>query len=184
MRRSASAAFLNGSNQQAKAAPSPSVSQKPDLIERLRAAAPDDRVELLEDHVRREVARVLGRDPALLIDPRQGFFQMGMDSLTSVQLTRALEAAFERSLPSTLTFNFPTLATLTAFLAKELFATVPAGATRPARGRENSPDHTSIRDSSGSGAPAASVSYNDETASEDELLELLAVRLEQVRWNP
>ena len=87
-----------------------------------------------------EVARVLGRDPAQAIDPRQGFFEMGMDSLTSIQLRRALEAAVERPLPATLTFNFPTIATLTAFLANELFSATPGPGSVPA----NDPDHGAL----------------------------------------
>ena len=65
------------------------------FMQRLEAVAPDDRLEMLEDQVRREVARVLERDQAQAIDPRQGFFEMGMDSLTSLQLRCALEAGVE-----------------------------------------------------------------------------------------
>ncbi len=127
------------------------------------------------------VAGVLQRDPALPIDRRQGFFEMGMDSLTSIQLRRTLEAEVERSLPATLTFNFPTIAALTEFLAKELSA-APVTATGLAPERVAIPRSAVAHDSLPAGALAAAETCDDVIASEDELLDLLASKVEQVRW--
>ena len=54
---------------------------------------------------------------------------MGMDSLMSVELGRRLERGVGRSLPSTLTFNYPNVAALAEFLDREVVAPtiVPAG---------------------------------------------------------
>jgi acyl transferase domain-containing protein/NADPH:quinone reductase-like Zn-dependent oxidoreductase/NAD(P)-dependent dehydrogenase (short-subunit alcohol dehydrogenase family)/acyl carrier protein/ubiquinone/menaquinone biosynthesis C-methylase UbiE len=108
--------------------PAPAAVVTDDFRRRWEEIRPEGRVELLENEVRLVVARILGRDPMSPIDPRQGFFEMGMDSLTSVQLRRTLESRIGRPLPATLTFNFPTLEALTAYLAGEILAT-PQGLT-------------------------------------------------------
>ena len=46
----------------------------------------------------------------------QGFFQMGMDSLMSVELRKKLEVLTGRSLPAMLTFKYPTPAAIVEFL--------------------------------------------------------------------
>jgi NAD(P)-dependent dehydrogenase (short-subunit alcohol dehydrogenase family)/acyl carrier protein len=87
-----------------------------DMLNRTPAAA---RPSLIAELVRKEVAAVLGLSPDdAAIEPQAGFFDLGMDSLTSVELRRRLEVAVGRSLPSTLTFNYPTLSALSGFLAQ------------------------------------------------------------------
>ena len=61
---------------------------------------------------------------------RRGLFDLGMDSLMSVELKSRLEATVGQPLPTTLTFKYPTVAVLTDFLARELgVETVAAGPT-------------------------------------------------------
>jgi len=62
------------------------------LIRRLQGAHPRDRRELLSAHVQEEVRRILGVAPSQPLDSQRGLFQMGMDSLMSVELARSLEA--------------------------------------------------------------------------------------------
>jgi hypothetical protein len=60
-------------------------------------------------------------------------FDMGMDSLMSVELKRRLERGVGRKLPSTLTFNYPNAAALASFLARELHVgSVTAASPTPA----------------------------------------------------
>jgi len=75
---------------------------------------------LIADFLRREVRRALGLEADAAIDPDQGFFSMGMDSLMAVELRRRIEAASGLDLPNTLLFNFPNLAALTAHLRDAL----------------------------------------------------------------
>ena len=75
-------------------------------------------VELIETEVRRLFALPAGS----ALDPDRGFFDMGMDSLMSVELKNRLEAALERSLPGTLTLNYPTISALADFLEPPLDA--------------------------------------------------------------
>lgn len=57
-----------------------------------------------------------------------GFFELGLDSLMSVELKRRLESAVKKPLPSTLTFNYPNVASLAGFLLTKLFASPVAPA--------------------------------------------------------
>ena len=93
--------------------------QTSDFVERLRAASPAERKRQLLRFIQVEVAGVLGLG-AQLPDPEQGFFEMGMDSLLSLEFKTRLETALARSLPVTLVFDHPTSESLTAFLVNEI----------------------------------------------------------------
>ena len=67
--------------------------------------------------IRRQAAHVLGLGSGGQIDPQQGFFALGMDSLTSIELRNRLQAILGRTLPSTLAFDYPTSQSLAAHLA-------------------------------------------------------------------
>lgn len=94
---------------------------------RLRALDPTQRTEALGRYLQDEVAHVLGRDPTLGIDPQQGFFSLGMDSLMAVELRAKLEQDLGLALPATLAFDRSTLAALQTELQMLLF---PATADR------------------------------------------------------
>jgi acyl carrier protein len=86
---------------------------------RLTAAAPDDRQSLLLELVRAEVASVLGhtRD---VIDPDRGLRDLGLDSLTAVELRNRLRSATGLTLPAGLVFDHPTPQDLAAHLGELL----------------------------------------------------------------
>jgi acyl transferase domain-containing protein/SAM-dependent methyltransferase/acyl carrier protein len=89
-------------------------------VDRLQAAGVEQRHELLLEFVRGEVAAVLGIDSVATVSPEAGLFELGMDSLMSVELRRRLAQGIGRNLPSTLTFNYPNAGALADFLAREL----------------------------------------------------------------
>src|SRR5205814_2969352 len=91
-----------------------------DILRRLQAARPEERHDLLVEHVRAAVARVLRLAPGTEIELGRGLFDLGMDSLMSVELKSRLEASLGRPLPSTLTFNYPNVGALVDYLEKEL----------------------------------------------------------------
>jgi acyl transferase domain-containing protein/SAM-dependent methyltransferase len=104
----------------------------PGLIERLTRTPVGARRELLVEFVRNEVALVMGLDESKPIALELGLFEMGMDSLMSVELRRRLERGVGRSLPSTLTFNHPNVNALVTFLERNLWqVTSPATAPPP-----------------------------------------------------
>jgi acyl transferase domain-containing protein len=113
----------NGSASPIRAAPA-TVAQDTGvtLLDQLLRAAPVTQHEVLVAIVRQEVAKVLGVDSADDVPLDKGLFEMGMDSLMSVELKRRLERAYGRSLPATLTFNYPNVTALVAFLQRSLTA--------------------------------------------------------------
>jgi acyl carrier protein len=78
-------------------------------------ADPEERRSLLERHLREQIAQVLGWQTTE-IDPQKGFFDLGMDSLTSVELKNRLQTSLNCELPTTLIFDYPTLDTLLGYL--------------------------------------------------------------------
>ncbi len=90
---------------------------KLDILKQLQQTPEDDRHEVLLGFIQAQAAKVLGLATPRELDPERGFFEMGMDSLTSVELRRRLETSFEEQLPSTLTFNYPNVAALTNYIA-------------------------------------------------------------------
>ncbi|MHB1132627.1 MAG: type I polyketide synthase [Chloroflexota bacterium] len=160
----------------AQPAPSKPVEAGSNLLKQLRAVNDDERHHLLLARVRWQVAKVLGRDPSRPIDDRQGLFEMGLDSLMSVDLKGRLEADFACSLPSTLTFNYPTVEALARYLRAEV---LDASSSRSAASA------VTVAPPSGQSAavvrPQAAPSVEPEALSEDELASLLARKLEQMR---
>ena len=93
------------------------------LSRRLEQEPPEARRELLLDFIRAEVAAVLGVSGQDTLPLDRGLFEMGMDLLMSVELRSWLERGMGRGLPSTLTFNYPNIGALAAFLEREVGTT-------------------------------------------------------------
>jgi acyl transferase domain-containing protein/acyl carrier protein len=102
------------------------VTGKPDLVQQLEHALLDTRQHVLEAHLQREVVRVLALEPDSWIDPQQGFFDMGMDSLMAVDLKRRLEQSLRISLPRTAAFDYPTIEALAAYLLNDMLRLGPS----------------------------------------------------------
>ncbi|MFN8008640.1 MAG: beta-ketoacyl synthase N-terminal-like domain-containing protein [Terriglobia bacterium] len=125
------------------------------------------RLESLRNRVRAEVAKVLGLGDPDSIDAERGLFEMGMDSLMSVELKSRLERCVGKPLPSTLTFNYPNVEALTHFIAVNILE-LSGSSSGSAVERENS--------TTGSKQEASASSE----LSEEELEVLLLKKLEQV----
>ena len=74
----------------------------------------------LENHLRSRVAAVLGfkRDE---LDMKKGFFDLGLDSLTALELKKTLERDLGTELSTTVAFDYPTPEALSQFLASKVF---------------------------------------------------------------
>jgi amino acid adenylation domain-containing protein len=96
-------------------------SVKVDFRQKLEAAPIGERKDLLVAHVSSHVAQVLGGNPSNPLDPKRGFFEMGMDSLTSIELRNRLQTSLGSSLPSTLVFDYLTVEALVAYLVEKIF---------------------------------------------------------------
>ncbi|WP_206793889.1 type I polyketide synthase [Amycolatopsis sp. MtRt-6] len=100
------------------------------LADRLAGLAPAEQERVLAELIRSEAAHVMGYASASVLEPARAFSEMGLDSLTSVELRNSLGAATGLALPTTLLFDHPDPEALAAFLRTELTGT--AGSVGPA----------------------------------------------------
>jgi acyl carrier protein len=126
-----------------------------------------ERKRRLVDLVQTEAATVLALRPHE-VDSQLGLFEMGMDSLMSVELRARLERRLSRKLPSTLTFNYPNVQALAGYIdgivASQSIASTPAVA---------SPVTSSVAPATPAPSSAESPSLADDR-SEDEIAALLS----------
>ncbi|MFI9724513.1 type I polyketide synthase [Streptomyces sp. NPDC052396] len=92
------------------------------LRQRLTALAPEERHPAVLELVRGQIAIVLGHPNPDGVDAQRPFKDLGLDSLTAVELRNRLGAATGLTLPSTLVFDHPTPAALTDTIEAELLA--------------------------------------------------------------
>jgi acyl carrier protein len=92
----------------------------------LLAAAPAERLGLLQDALAARLVALLGFPAGTRIAPARPLRDLGLDSLLSVSLRNELASGFGVDLPATLAFDHPTLAALAAHLLALLDAPEPA----------------------------------------------------------
>ncbi|NEQ06321.1 MAG: SDR family NAD(P)-dependent oxidoreductase, partial [Moorea sp. SIO4E2] len=140
-------------------------SLKCSLLQQLKTAVPSERREILVAHVRRQVAEVLGLNSSQQVDLKQGFFDLGMDSLMAVEFRNRLQKSLECDLPSTLTFKYPDLAALIDYLTTEVFANYFS---------------VTLEDKEKKVQEETSSSSRFQEMSEDEMAKLLAQKIEDL----
>nr|UHY14130.1 PKS I [Verrucosispora sp.] len=96
--------------------------------DRLSAVPAGDREEALIAEVRAIAAAVLGHPDPTVVEVDNGFVQIGFDSLTGVEFRDRLGTATGLALPSTLIFDYPTVAEVARHLTGLLGGAGPAGA--------------------------------------------------------
>jgi thioesterase domain-containing protein/acyl carrier protein len=94
------------------------------FVARILALAEPDRSAALLDVVRAEVAAVLGTEPAQ-VGADKPFADLGLDSLTAVELRNGLGRRTGLRLPATVTFDQPTPAELARFVGELLAEAAP-----------------------------------------------------------
>ena len=87
-----------------------------ELAARLRSLPEADRADRVLALVRTEASRVLGLRSAEAVRPDQPLRELGMDSLTAVELRNRLGVRLDAHLPATLVFDHPTPARLARYL--------------------------------------------------------------------
>jgi acyl transferase domain-containing protein/acyl carrier protein/SAM-dependent methyltransferase len=159
--------FFAEVGQTAVTPPTSGVPSSTQLHGALQAARPAERRPLLQSQIRAVAAEVLGLAPAQ-VDPRKGLFDLGMDSLMSVDLKNRLEKTLGRTLPSTLTFNYPSVAAITDYVAGDILG-LNLGETETAAAVVEALVPVPV------GAPE-----DDDDLSEEELVSELAARLRAI----
>lgn len=86
----------------------------------LESVTPSQRKPLLLSHVQSSLAKVLGLGTAAGLDPQQGLADLGMDSLMAVELRNRLQTSLGCAVPTTVVFDYPTIAALVDYLADVL----------------------------------------------------------------
>ncbi|MFN8488411.1 MAG: amino acid adenylation domain-containing protein [Caldilineaceae bacterium] len=122
-----------------------------------------ERQALLEDHLRKTIGEVLGVSTVAQLGSQQGFFDYGLDSLTSIELRNLLQISLDVALPQMIAFTHPTLESLTRYLIDHVL-TMPF---------DSSPDERTGQaeeDSNLYDRLAAEISQLSEAEVEDDLL--------------
>ncbi|MCC5473836.1 type I polyketide synthase [Streptomyces barringtoniae] len=102
------------------------------LADRLARLPEAERADRALDLVREEAARALGLRSAESVRPGQPLRELGMDSVTAVELRNRIGARLGCRLPATLLFDHPTPARLAEHLLATALATSGPAARRPA----------------------------------------------------
>ena len=89
------------------------------LLTGLHEATQTERFAILVTYLQKVIGDLLRLDPTHPIDPQTGFFDVGMDSLTSVELKLRLEQSLGVELPSTIAFEYPTVHDMVSYLLED-----------------------------------------------------------------
>ncbi|MFJ2477547.1 type I polyketide synthase [Streptomyces sp. NPDC087659] len=99
------------------------------LARRLRHLTATERLETVTGVVKAEVAAVLGHATPDAIDVQRALADMGLDSLTSVELRNRLSALAGARFPATLVFDHPSVGALAREVLSVVTAQEPGGET-------------------------------------------------------
>ncbi|HTZ43452.1 MAG TPA: SDR family NAD(P)-dependent oxidoreductase, partial [Jatrophihabitans sp.] len=116
------------------------------LYARLVDLPPAARTRELTDLVRAQAAAVLGHADPAAVTAQRAFREVGLDSVTAVELRNRLQAATGLVLPATLVFDHPSPAAVAAQLGRLLFtgAPVPDAGPEPVRAEAGADDPIAI----------------------------------------
>jgi hypothetical protein len=152
------------------AAEAPAPSSQPRILRDLAEATPTRQRSLLIDYVQERAAAVLGAEQSQL-DARRPLNELGLDSLTAVELRNLLGRGLDlkRPLPATLVFDYPTVEAIADYLSRDVLALVPAVASAGAAEATPAP--------ATQGAGVSSLLDSLEEMSDEDVERLLAERL-------
>ena len=120
----------------------PGDSAPPQFFLKLQTVPADSRRDLLQHYIQQQLAKILGFKTPEVIEVDQSFTELGVDSLTGVELKSRLQIGLGFSIPITAAMDHPTIEALTDFLlqqlGKQLNSTDNAPATDRAPGETTS----------------------------------------------
>ena len=104
-------------NEAARATPEAPVGH---FVEQLERTAAAQRFDVLVEHVSERAARVMGLQSYARLEPDRGLFDLGMDSMTALELKTKLQESLGRPIPSTLVFDHPSVTRIAQYLLSEI----------------------------------------------------------------
>ncbi len=113
--------------------------QTSSFLQQLAQTNPAQQHDLLQSHIRAQIAKVLGFSDPESVDIQEKFADLGMDSLMAVEFKNNLQASFGNVISLTATFDYPNIELLTAYVAQEL---LDGNVLLTATAREESPKLT------------------------------------------
>jgi acyl carrier protein len=105
----------------------------PGLMDALAAAPAARRAAVLQAHVDASARKVLGLRGSRTLDRHRPLHEMGLDSLMAVELRNALAADLGRPLPAAVLFDYPSVQSLTDYVATKVLNLAPAERTVPCK---------------------------------------------------
>jgi len=94
--------------------------QKSGLFTLAGDLSPDEKLARVEKLVESLVKETLGIGEGDAIPHEKGFYELGLDSLTSIDLKNKLDKSFDFTISTTDLFDFSTIRSLSAFLMEKL----------------------------------------------------------------
>jgi myxalamid-type polyketide synthase MxaB len=113
--------------------------QKTDSASQFSNLSQGEIYNVLMEKTATEIRYVLGLDSSQIIDPEEGFYDMGLDSLTAIELRNRLQKITGLSLGATIVFDYPSVKDLANYLAEELSKNRPS---KPENHEENDAQHS------------------------------------------
>ena len=95
-------------------------SEESGLLLKVKEAPQGEREQIVAKYVRKEMAQLLGIDPGETLDPQKPLRELGLDSLSAIELRNAFESSIGHALPATLLYDYPTLESVSSHLAEKL----------------------------------------------------------------
>ncbi len=93
-----------------------------EFLAELQKAKASDRPQIMTNYLQGVVGKLLGFPESQLPDTQLGFFDMGMDSLLSLELRNLLQNSLGCSVSSTVLFEYTNIEALAEYLATEVLA--------------------------------------------------------------
>ena len=94
--------------------------EETELLQLLRALPKAERADVLMNFLSDLIAKALKLEDSERLAPRQGLFELGLDSIVALQLKAQLELSLGQSFRATLFFTYPNIESLAEYLLGEL----------------------------------------------------------------
>ena len=90
------------------------------FLQQLAKTDPNEQGQVLQSHIRAQIAKVLGFADPEDVDTEEKFADLGMDSLMAVEFKNNLQTSFGNAISLTAAFDHPNVELLTAYISQEL----------------------------------------------------------------